>query len=257
MKKHSVRPSGRIRPTRLNTWDKLLHDCNRLYYRYRDPKEFRSLQRLRKRETTSGYSLKPFDRHKCIFVRIPKCATRSVSMSLFGNLAGSHRTVKDYQIVFSAREFEDYFKFTIVRNPWDRLVSAFFFLKKGGVDEEDLEFSKRYLSKYPDFDSFVEKGLLDDDIINWIHFVPQYKFVCLRDNMLATDFVGRVESLDRDFATIANKLGIEAALSKINVTRSRKKDFRSYYTKRTVEIVSEIYRDDIELFGYRFDGDHD
>ena len=97
---------------------------------------------MRKKETDDGYSFKPFDQCGCIFIHIPKCAGVSVSKALFGNLAGGHSRVVDYQLVFNSNEYSNYFKFTFVRNPWDRLVSAFFFLKKGGFNDADKKWVK-------------------------------------------------------------------------------------------------------------------
>lgn len=60
-------------------------------------------------------------------------------MTLFGNLGGAQLRIPHDQLIFSQREFEDYFKFTFVRNPWDRLLSAFLFLKKGGANKVDRQ----------------------------------------------------------------------------------------------------------------------
>jgi len=54
----------------------------------------------------------PFDRYQCIFVHIPKTAGVSICRSLFENLAGGHTTIAKYQIIFSKKEFDRYFKFT-------------------------------------------------------------------------------------------------------------------------------------------------
>ncbi|HSH75802.1 MAG TPA: sulfotransferase family 2 domain-containing protein, partial [Longimicrobiales bacterium] len=112
-------------------------DVRRLTFRLLRRRSYRSLQRLRSEVTEDGYTLRSFDDRRCIFVHIPKCAGFSVARSLFGNLAGGHLTVRKYQMIYRRREFSEYFKFTFVRNPWDRVVSAFFFLKEGGVNEVD------------------------------------------------------------------------------------------------------------------------
>lgn len=89
------------------------------------------------RQIYNNYSYKPLDNLKCIFVHIPKTAGISISRSIFGNLGGGHTKIRDYELIFSAKDFNNYFKFTFVRNPWDRIFSAYRFLKNGGINEED------------------------------------------------------------------------------------------------------------------------
>ena len=38
-----------------------------------------------------------------------------------------------------------------------------------------------------------------------------------------------------------------------NKTKTRKKDYKEHYTEETRDIVGEVYRKDVELFGYTFD----
>lgn len=91
-------------------------------------------------------------------------------MSLFGNLGEVHLRIPHYQLIFSRREFEEYYKFTFVRNPWDRLVSASLFLKKGGAHKGDKAWAEKNLSRFPDFHSFV-RGWVDRKGVNtWKHF---------------------------------------------------------------------------------------
>lgn len=105
----------------------------RAHYKASHYKRFKNYQYQRKIITNDSYSFKPFDESKSIFVHIPKCAGVSINKSLYGNLAGGHTTFDEYIIIFEPKCIENYFKFTFVRNPWDRVVSAYFFLQKGGV----------------------------------------------------------------------------------------------------------------------------
>ena len=58
------------------------------------------------------YSMDAFDHFKCVFVHIPKAAGVSVNKALFGNLAGGHQSVKEYQEIFKKETYQSYFKFT-------------------------------------------------------------------------------------------------------------------------------------------------
>lgn len=228
------------------------YSIRRLIVRTVRPNFYNTLQNMRTVETSSGYSFKPFDENKCIFVHIPKSAGVSVSRALFGNLAGGHAGINRYQIIFSQYEFDTYFKFTYVRNPWDRLVSAFHFFKEGGMAKPDRIFAEKHLSAYHDFEDFVRRGLKEN--IEATHFIPQYRFVCDFGGVQPrVDFVGLYENLREDFNYIKDRLDISVNLKHQNKTSNRKKDYRDYYTDETREIVANVYQKDIEIFGYDFD----
>ena len=69
---------------------------------------------------------------------------------------------------------------------------------------------------------------------------------------LRVDYVGRYQRLQHDFNVIARRLGVAATLGAQN--RSPHPDYRDYYDRESRRIVGELYRRDIELFGYDFDG---
>src|SRR5262249_7513372 len=69
---------------------------------------------------------------------------------------------------------------------------------------------------------------------------------------LLVDYIGHYERLDEDFAEVAAKVGIADRLPHLN--RSQHKDYRTYYSDRTRELVETYFRADVELFGYSFDG---
>lgn len=227
------------------------HTWLRLGFRWKHKKAYDNLQRLRKIVTSESYSYQPFDTFRCVFVHVPKCAGISVSQALFGNLSGGHATLSDYLYVFEPKLLASYFKFTIVRNPWDRLVSAYHFLQQGGYTEADQHWAKENLGQYRDFGSFVKQWLNAGNIWKWPHFQPQHHYFLDRARLYAMDFVGFFENLDEDFAHIANRIGRDCTLEKMNA--SNRKDYKDYYDQETMNIVARIYADDIALLGYAFD----
>ncbi|PTB82515.1 hypothetical protein C9933_01775, partial [Methylophaga nitratireducenticrescens] len=162
----------------------------RYHFRIFHNSKYKNFQAQRKKITSDGFSYKPFDDLKAIFVHIPKCAGISINKSLFGNLAGRHTTLDDYIKIFEPKAIENYFKFTIVRNPWDRVVSAYFFLLKGGLNSQDKTFFDQELSGYPDFDSFVRNWLNKENIWKWHHFRPQFHYILDTHNKVSLDFIG-------------------------------------------------------------------
>lgn len=232
----------------------LPYDIRRLLYKIIYPSHFKSYQDQRKIVDKSGFSLKPYDDLKCIFIHIPKCAGLSVCKSLFGNLGGGHIMVRDYQIVYKKSEFQDYFKFTFVRNPWDRLVSAYHYLREGGFNSSDEIWAKNNLLRYKDFDDFTRNWVNRDNIYSMLHFIPQHNFVCLPNRLEpVVDYIGRLENIKNDFDYIKQRLGISTELIHYNDSQSRVTDYKTYYTQETIEIVATAYKEDIKLFNYTFD----
>lgn len=214
-------------------------------------KEYSQLQVRRKAE--GKFSLKPFDVHKCIFVHIPKTGGTSITRSLFGRPAGGHTAIWQYHLIFDRHELESYFKFAFVRNPWDRVLSAYEDIKRRGEHVKDKEWARRNLDGCYDFDSFVRKRINKKNIYGDIHvlFIPQFEFICLGKSAALIDYVGRFEHLEKDFNRIRSKLGVDCELQKKNV--GARKDYREYYSEETRQIVAEAYREDIDMFNYKFD----
>lgn len=186
------------------------------------------------------------DRCRCIFIHIPKTAGSSIAEALFG-LPSGHVPYFLYKQANPAK-FRRYFKFAFVRNPWDRVVSAYAFLRKGGLNELDREWAERNLDGYPDFGSFVRGWLTPENAAGWVHFVPQSHFICDATGEIMIDFVGRYENLAADFRAVAARLGLEAALPLRN--QSERAGFAAYYDPESQEIVRRVYQRDIEVFGY-------
>jgi hypothetical protein len=147
--------------------------------------------------------------HRAIFVHVPKTGGSNVAQALFG---GSwHVPYFEYESI-NPRKFRQFFKFAFVRNPWDRFVSTYFFLKNGGVNELDRRFAAENLAGYGGFAEFVEGWLNEKNIWSWVHFRPQHYFICDANFCPRVDFIGRTETIDADFRFICQRLGVIADL---------------------------------------------
>ncbi|MBN2087436.1 sulfotransferase family 2 domain-containing protein [Candidatus Peregrinibacteria bacterium] len=210
---------------------------------------------IKKRMVSEDYSFMSYDKYHCIFIHIPKTAGVSITRTLFGHLIG-HFSVAEYQIVFSKKEFNSYFKFAIVRNPWDRVFSAYNFLKNGGMTEEDKEWANKNISQYTNFNDFIKNGLKKPSILKWRHFLPQCDFICVpHSNKPLVDFIGHFENINEDFQYIKKKMSLDdnLILKHENVNPGKKLDYRDYYDDKAQKIVSEVYKNDIKILGYNFD----
>ena len=197
-----------------------------------------------------GSLLHSFYESKTIFIHIPKTAGISLVRSIFGDVTlEGHRSVSFYKQVFGNR-YSDFFTFTIVRNPWDRLYSAYKFLEKGGINIHDKNAFETHLSTYKDFEDFVLKGLNEKIIWEIMHFIPQYEFVCDKNGKIIVDYVGKFENMNKSLDEINDILKLDFELEHHNKTD--KKDYKDIYTTEMIEKVHQIYQKDIDIFEYSF-----
>lgn len=190
-----------------------------------------------------------FHQTRSIFVHVPKCAGTSLNKALYPDTTLGHRSAGLYQTFFP-EQYQHYFTFAFARNPWDRLVSAYSYLCKGGNPRHDAAWQTT-LQRFASFDEFVKEWLCAENVVKQIHFAPQHQYICDNTGVVSLDFVGKLETISEDFAYITQKLGVDVQLQELN--RSRKDDYRSYYSDASIERVLDVYKRDIQLFGYQFD----
>jgi hypothetical protein len=188
-----------------------------------------------------------------VFVHIPKTAGISLVDALYGEgvTHRGHRSVQHYQKLY-ASTWSSLFSFTFVRNPWDRLYSAYCFLAQGGLNDHDKKAFDLHLSKYANFEQVVLEWLNEENIMHVLHFWPQHVFLVDSNGQIGVDFVGRFENIKEDFAFIAHKLGVEEELPHHNQS-VQKLDYRSVYTDEMVQKVAQVYATDVHLFNYSFE----
>lgn len=202
-------------------------------------------------DSPSEYSLRPMRERNCIFIHVPKCAGLAVAHALLGGKGGAHASAADYLSVFGARWFDQAFKFAFVRDPWSRTVSAFDFLRRGGLHADDAAFAETHLKGYATIDAFVTEGLARPEIRNWPHFREQVSFLLdPRTDRLCIDYLGRMETIDEDFRAIAARLGADAALPVKNARAVRDADDSLKLSARAVDRIAEVYARDVEMLGY-------
>jgi hypothetical protein len=212
-------------------------------------------------------------KHKCIFIHIPKSGGTSIEdiiwpstadrseENLWGGLidqySNKHQTGGLQHLLASQVKqevgeevFSKYYKFTFVRNPWDKAVSQYSYLK-GRNDlrkligiKENAEF-KTYLD-------LIQKTI-------HVQWMPQSKFFLDNNGEKLVDFVGKLEDFDNNVHDVLDTLNIRKGIfqKKIRKIPHSKKSSRThysdYYDKESKELVENIYGQDIELLGYSFE----
>lgn len=133
--------------------------------------------------------------------------------------------------------FDSYFKFGFVRNPWDWQVSLYkFMLKRTQHHQHELIKSMKSFEEYIDWRVNEDRQL-------------QQKFF-YQDGKCLVDFIGKMENLNEDFSKICKKVGVVSTLPRLNASRTKSDSFLNYYDQRTIDLVDEAFKKDIELFGY-------
>lgn len=192
-------------------------------------------------------------KHKAIFVHVPKTAGSSMRV-YFGkrgfeqveyhapdgtndDKTGVYTNGTSWRIKRNLeKEWDKYFKFAFIRNPWDRMVSCW----------------KNRAIKYEDFGKFLKDYPYPQRNHNLIwHTLPQLKHMTDLNGNNMMNFVGKFENLDEDLNTICEKVGIDySPLPHIN--KSKHKPYWEYYTNEQRLFVESIYMKEIKLYNYEF-----
>lgn len=201
--------------------------------------------------------------HSFIFVAAPKTGTHSVRQALrehmgdadieqarlfvtkafpmpeLAALRHGHITLAQVQPFLDPADFQSFFKFGFVRNPFDRFVSYCAFMTR---DQDIFEREPQRVMHHLLFDAPPHDHIL---------FQSQHQYLVGADGALISDFVGRVERMQHDYDEVCRRIGIASRpLDKVNA--SRRGDYRDYYNQQLIDGVAKLYARDLELFDYDF-----
>ena len=182
-------------------------------------------------------------RGRIVFIHINKTAGTSVERAL--HLRSERKTALQKREEMGRERFERAFKFAFVRNPWDKVLSHYHYrmrTNRTGLADAGLDFRTWVLKAYGERDPrwhddprmFMAQRLwLDDDAGR-----------CL------VDFVGRFERLEQDFGEACRRMGVQATLPHVKVTRHA--PYREAYDDETRALVARVFAADLEAFGFEF-----
>jgi hypothetical protein len=208
-----------------------------------------------------GWKPKPF-----IFVHIPKCAGTSIEEAFIPIVTGhkrmqslseeqrskfwlpgrkglQHRKIRGYEQHF---RLSHYFKFAFVRNPWDRAISQIDYLR---TKAKATIFSNRDFKERLKAYCTTKKNI-------WGHDLNVCQLDYLKDNSgkVKIDFVGRFESLEKDFKEVCSIIGIEPILNLPHIFNSKRTThYSEYYDEESAEWIQRRFEMDIDAFGYSFE----
>jgi hypothetical protein len=220
--------------------------------------------------------------HKFIFIKSRKTAGTSIEAALSGSCEGADivTPLGDYKHnrdemgrfihqSLNAGDFEQhddalsirnkiprhvwdtYFKFSISRNPWDKVVSEFFWEMR----QSPLLAPRKHFYHHLGipYDELSRLRKLFSEFVN-VHENTNDRFYFI-DGDLSVDFVIRYETLVDDFGRVCSKIGI--ATPRLPTLKSgmrkEKRHYSEYYDEQSQSIIAAKYRNDIRCFGYRFE----
>lgn len=191
-----------------------------------------------------------FKKYRCVLIHIPKTGGASIRNGFFkGEYEGP-------ALGMIPEEWEPCFKFCFVRNPFDRLVSAWKMFTSG-MSNTKWEFpgdAKPETGLRQFMDIVMDESIPYDskkrerwDVKIRHHAIPQtHPFNCLH----LADFVGRFENLRADFKKICDRLGIEGELPHWNKTDHE--SYQKYFDAETRSLAEQYFAEDLKVLDYQF-----
>lgn len=154
-----------------------------------------------------------------------------------------HATLADIDGLVSLEELDALFLFALVRNPWDRVVSYYHWLREQRFSHPAVRLAKE--TEFAEFldHSYIQLSLQQNAYTDY-----------LRDSSGAERAAHylRLETLQQDLAPLEAHLGFSLGeIPRANASK-RATDYRGYYSERSKDIVGRVCRRDIERFGYAF-----
>lgn len=204
---------------------------------------------------------------KVIFIHIPKTGGQTILRMLlppeiknFGNINYEyimghdiknnktlvHATYKEFLEITERdhADYEDHFKFAMVRNPWDRVVS----LWAKNAKKHGCSFG-RFVGLIENKDYGKLKKFFINEYIAMVMSRPQSDFLLI-DGEIKLDKIYYFEDYENEIKKLQKKIGIDVTFGHTN--KSKHDHYSEYYNSRLVRRVAKIYQKDIELFKYKF-----
>ena len=200
--------------------------------------------------------------NKFIYIHVPKCGGTSV-LNKIGylttfNKSGwgkqDHSFMSETKTHLSNQNFEEYYKFSIVRNTWNRLASLWGHNKAGGdylyntfCKENEIDTFEKFIHN---LDFILESQKDIEEIQRSVEPLSTWLWV---DGENYFDDIFNLTELDKNWETICEKTGIgkETPLGR---DRQRRKsgNYWDWYTGDMKKKVEKLYGEEIEYFKFRF-----
>ena len=193
-------------------------------------------------------------KHKCIFIHIPRTAGTSIETSIRPDWIWRNFSEKKHILASTAKNiyrdyWDDYFKFSFVRNPWDRMISMTKYKRFYGCK---IKNNKLDISGYQKKFEKLEIDPRSKSKGEKVEAIEGAVYLNILNEEL--DFIGRFENLHEDYSKVCSVINCECKLLHKEANNNKLKHYTEYYNDETREIVAKKYAKDIEYFAYKFGG---
>ena len=155
-----------------------------------------------------------------------------------------HATLADIEGLVTPAEIEAFFTLTLVRNPWDRMVSYYHWLQAQSFAHPAVA-----LAKALDFSGFLRHETTQTALRLW----PYGAYMRDGAGRERASLYARLEHLEADLAPFEAHLGFRLTpLARENAS-DRARDWRGFYSDADADLIAKLCADDIARFGYMFE----
>lgn len=154
-----------------------------------------------------------------------------------------HSTLADIDGIVLPHHVARMFTFTLVRNPWDRMVSYYHWLREQGFEHPAVG-----LAKSVNFEGFLRDAGTQTAQKN----APASSYMLDVNGVEQCNVYIRLEHFAQDAAPLIEHLGFDLALPRENAS-VRERAYQGYYSEEMREIVATCCAEDIARFGYMFE----
>lgn len=148
-----------------------------------------------------------------------------------------HATAEEIRHYLGSDLFEQYFKFSFVRNPYDLQVSLYNYVKQSRSHRD------RFVANEKGFKGFLEENIKSNPLC-------QIDFITDSDGFLLVDYVGKLETFDASMTKVTQAIGIPYTHSRHLNRSKRDTNTMRYYDSESVAIVNSYFRRDFDFFDY-------
>jgi hypothetical protein len=142
--------------------------------------------------------------------------------------------------------YNAYFKFSFVRNPWDKVISQYIYMMQCRPDL--IRMLHLHKEKNISLETYIKRTYVAGRQAQW---ATQSSFLFEGDEPVV-DYIGTYETLKKDFDQISSFLDLPDVPLKWENASSKESDYKMYYNHKTARMVYNFYEEDIERFGYKF-----
>jgi hypothetical protein len=160
-----------------------------------------------------------------------------------------HSRLRDYKKVLEQNVYEKLFKFSTIRNPWERMISCYFSPHRKGLPWDRQEFIRVVKAAPTLADCITLYSRLSKEIRNTMR-----RWISLSETKLDRDinFLMRYEHLNEDFAQVCKILDLPVVQLPV-VHKSNREHYSHYYDEELIRIVEDKFYDEIEFGKYKFE----